>query len=193
MSVASPVETTAVYFPWPGRGNTEETLRLARRRAQELGITTILVASTRGDTGAKVVDAFPGYRVIVVTHVTGYREPNQQELTPENRAYIEQRGGVVLTTAHALAGVDRAIRRRFNTYQVSEIMAWTLRIFGHGTKVACEIALMAADAGLVRTDTEVISIGGSHRGADTALVLQPANSQDFFNLKVKEIICKPRL
>ena len=50
---------------------------------------------------------------------------------------------------------------------------------------------MAADAGLVRTDEDVISIGGTATGVDTALLLRPANSSDLFNLKVKEIICKP--
>jgi hypothetical protein len=58
-------------------------------------------------------------------------------------------------------------------------------------KVACEVAVMAADAGLVRTDEDVIAIAGTGRGADTALVLRPVNSQDFFDLKVKEILCKP--
>jgi len=43
----------------------------------------------------------------------------------------------------------------------------------------------------VRTDEDVISIGGSSRGADTAVVLRPVNSEDFFDLKVKEILCKP--
>jgi len=60
-------------------------------------------------------------------------------------------------------------------------------------KVACEIALMAADAGLVRTDEDVISIAGTGRGADTAVVLRPVNTRNFFDLKVKEILCKPRL
>ncbi|MFH1928052.1 MAG: hypothetical protein ABIK79_07760 [Chloroflexota bacterium] len=55
------------------------------------------------------------------------------------------------------------------------------------------MAPMAADAGLIRTDEEVIAIAGTGRGADTAVVLQPAHAQDFFNLRVKEIICKPRL
>ena len=40
-------------------------------------------------------------------------------------------------------------------------------------KVVLEIAAMAADAGLVRTDEDVICIGGTGRGADTAVVLQP--------------------
>ena len=85
------------------------------------------------------------------------------------------------------------MRRRLNTYQTEEIIAYTLRVLGEGMKVACEIALMAADAGLVRTDQEVVSIGGTGRGADTAVVLKPAHAQDFFDLRVKEIICKPRL
>jgi hypothetical protein len=57
--------------------------------------------------------------------------------------------------------------------------------------VAVELALMAADAGLVRTDRDVISAGGTMSGVDTALVLRPANSFRFFDLKVREMICKP--
>jgi len=37
----------------------------------------------------------------------------------------------------------------------------------------------------------VIAIGGSGTGADTALVLRPATSSHIFDLKVKEVICKP--
>jgi hypothetical protein len=51
---------------------------------------------------------------------------------------------------------------------------------------------MAADAGLIRTDEEIISIGGTANGADTALVVKPVHTHDFFQLKVKEILCKPR-
>ena len=50
---------------------------------------------------------------------------------------------------------------------------------------------MAADAGLVRTDEDIISVAGTGKGVDTALVIQPANSDDFLKLKVKEVICKP--
>ena len=51
---------------------------------------------------------------------------------------------------------------------------------------------MAADAGLVRTDEDIISVGGTSQGADTALVIRPANSFNFFDLKVRELICKPQ-
>jgi hypothetical protein len=89
-----------------------------------------------------------------------------------------------------------SIKEATATYVIGDIVASTLRIFGHGMKVTCEIATMAADAGLIRTDEEVICIGGTGRagrGADTAVVLQASNAHRFFDLIVKEILCKPRL
>lgn len=186
------MEIQSVYFAESGSANTEKTLEIAKRRAEQLGIKTIVVASTSGETGVKAVKLLVSYKVVVVTHTTGFQAPDDQELTPENRAKILEKGGLILTATHAFGGVGRAVRRRFNTYQVDEIIAQTLRVFGQGTKVACEIALMAADAGLIRTDEEVISIGGTASGADTALVVKPAHTHDFFELKVQEILCKPR-
>jgi hypothetical protein len=190
---ADAISGETVYFAKPGRENTEDTLALAKKRADELGITSILCATTVGETAATAAKLFEGYRFVAVTHSTGAREPNVQELDDKYRSQIESYGGVILTTTHAFGGVGRAVRRHFNTYEVDEIIANTLRVMGQGIKVVCEIALMAADAGLVRTDQEVVVIAGTGRGADTAVVLQPANAQDFFNLRVKEILCKPRL
>jgi hypothetical protein len=51
---------------------------------------------------------------------------------------------------------------------------------------------MAADAGLIKTKNEVIAIGGRSRGADTSVVIKPANLNNFFNIELKEIICMPR-
>jgi hypothetical protein len=52
---------------------------------------------------------------------------------------------------------------------------------------------MAADAGLIRTDENAIGIGGSGGGSDAAIVLKPTNTHTFFDMKIKEIICKPHL
>lgn len=84
------------------------------------------------------------------------------------------------------------MNKKFNTIQVDEIIAHVLRLFGAGVKVACECACMAADAGLIRTDREVIALGGNGGGADTAVVLLPGNTHRFFDTRVREIICKPR-
>ncbi|MFC1864934.1 pyruvate kinase alpha/beta domain-containing protein [Chloroflexota bacterium] len=185
------MEEKTVYFANIGRENTEEVLRVAKLRADELGIKTILVASTGGDTAARAVEVFGGMRVVVVSHYTGFKEPNVQELTEENKQKVESKGGIVLTATHAFSGVDGAMRKKFNMYLLGDIIANTLRIFGQGMKVVCEISLMAADAGLIRTDEDVIAIGGTGRGADTAVVIRPANARDFFDLRVKEILCKP--
>lgn len=189
----SEVTVRGVYFNMQGEENTERTLEIAKARADELGIKTILVATTTGETGARAAEFFRGYNLVVVTHSTGLREPNEQELGEENRAAIERAGGKILTCQHAFGGVGRAVRGKLGTYELEEIIAYALRIFGEGMKVVCEIALMAADAGLVRTDEEVIAIAGTGRGADTAVVLLPANAQAFFDLRILEILCKPRL
>jgi len=173
--------------------DAQSLLDAVKKRAEELGVKTILVASTKGETGVKVAEFFRGYNVVVVTHSTGFLGTDVQELTDENRARILKAGGKILTATHAFGGLGRAVRRKFSTYQSDEIVANTLRIFGQGTKVAVEIALMAADSGLISLKENVISIGGTGRGADTALVLKPANVQDFFDVKVHEIICKPWL
>ncbi len=185
------MEVKTVYFEKPGSENTDEVLRIAKQRVQELGIKTIVLASTKGDTAIKAMEAFQGLRVIVVSHVAGLREPDIQEFTEENRKLVESKGGVVLTTTHAFGGLSRAMRGKFNMFVLGEVIANTLRIFGQGMKVACEIAMMAADSGLVRTDEDVIAIAGSGRGADTAVVLKPVNTHNFFDLKIREILCKP--
>ncbi len=179
------------YFTRPGPANTARTLELAYARARQLGIRKVVVATTGGATGVQAARKFAGFDLIIVTHSTGFRRPDTQELTPENRAAIEATGATILTTTHAFGGVGRAVRKRLGTYQVDEIMAYTLRTFGEGIKVAAEMSLMAADAGLVRTDEAVIAIAGTGRGADTAVILRPSHAQTFFDLRFLEVICMP--
>ncbi len=185
-------EKTIIYFDRPGEDNTEAVLASARKRAEELGINDIVVASTRGETGVRASKVFKGFNLIVVTHHTGFREPGKQELTEENRRLIEANGGRVFTGTHVFMNVERAIRNKFNTVYPVEIMAQTLRLFCEGMKVAVEITAMAADAGLIPVDRDVISIAGTGKGADTAIVIRPANSTRIFDMVIKEVIAKPR-
>ena len=185
-------ETKTVYFEEPGRENTDETLRLAKERADALGIRNIVVASYTGYTGVKASEAFKGYNLVVAAGVVGFREPNVHRMTPENRAIIEGKGGKIFFSTHAFGTLGRAVNRRFGAIQVDEIIAHVLRLFGQGVKVGCEVACMAADTGLIRTDEEAVAIGGSGSGADTAIVLKPSNTHTFFDTRILEIICKPR-
>jgi hypothetical protein len=182
-----------VYFEKPGPENTERTLALAGDRARELGIRTLLLPTTGGRTGALAVERLQGLNVVVVTHSTGFKEPNVQELTPENRTAIERGGGKILTGIHGFGGVGRAVRIKLGTYELEEVVAYALRTFGQGFKVSVEISLMAADAGLVRVGEPCIAMGGTGRGVDTAIVLSPANAQTLLDMRIHEILCKPYL
>ncbi len=191
-SSASFYETSVSYFNKPGRRNSERVLECVRSRSKELNINKVLVPSVSGSTALAALEVLgPDVEVVVITHVSGFESPNHQEFPEEVRKDLISKGIRVLTAQHAFGGVGRGIRKQLGSYQVDEIVAFTLRLFGQGTKVAIELALMAADAGLVRTDEDIISMGGTATGIDTALVLQPAYSADFLKLKVREIICKP--
>lgn len=165
---------------------------IVKKRAQELGIKTVVSASMRGYTAERAVKVLEGLKLIFVG---GYYNPTTASLTesfsPEYEKLIKGKATLLVAT-HLFAGLSATMRKKFSNAIEGEIVASTLRMFGAGIKVGIECAVMAADAGLVRTDEDVIAIGGTRSGADSAIVLRPVNSQDFFDLKVKEILCKPR-
>ena len=181
-----------VYFHSSGSQNTETVLKLAKEYAQAEGIKDIVVASTTGETGVKASEIFKGFNLVVVTHQAGFAEAGTQELREENRRKILENGGKVLTATHALSGVERTVRKKLKTILPIELIAHALRLFGEGTKVSVEISVMATDAGLIPVNRDIVAIGGTDRGADTALVVKPATASDFFSLEVREVIAKPR-
>lgn len=185
-------EFQSLFFPRPGRINTSITLRLALQCAQQLKIKHIVIASTTGSTALKLCRlAQNAFKIICVTHQTGFSHPGKSELIPSIEDKLNSTGVSILRTTHLFGGIDRAIRRQFGGLGPPEIVANAYRTFGEGTKVAVEIAVMALDAGLIPYGKDIISIAGSSRGADTALVIRPAHSHKFFATRVRQIICKP--
>jgi len=179
-----------MHFKKPGPGNTDHTLAAAYERGNALGLNEVVVASTTGETAFKAFDVFKGYSLTVVTYHCGFREPFKKVMSDEAQHRLSEQGARVISATHALSGVERSI---FNKYQGSYpvlLIADTLRLFGQGVKVAVEISIMAADAGAL-TGNDIISIGGTGKGADAALVLQPAGQSHFFDMRIKEIVCKP--
>lgn len=185
------IEKKTVYFSKAGNQNTEALLKLVKEYVEREGINDIVVASTSGETGVKAARLFKGYNLVVVTHSFGFREPGKIELLEEHKKEILANGAKILTGIHALSSVERAIRKDFGTVQPLELIANVLRLMGEGTKVCVEITLMAADAGLIPADKDIVAISGTGKGADTALRIHPANAARFFDLKIKEIIAKP--
>lgn len=186
-------------FIKPGRSNTDETLDLALQHAAEKNIKTLLVASNAGDTAfalLKKINRLPdsqAYKVVVISHVCEFSEKTVQELSADKRQKLETAGCYVITAAHALSAGERSFTNQFGGVSRIEVTAHILRMFGQGTKVALEIGLMARDAGAIKPGEPVIAIGGSGRGADTAVVLTPGTSASLLASKIHEIICKPGL
>ena len=178
-----------MYFEKAGPVNTTQTIQLALKRAKELDIKHIVVASNTGETAKNLVAC--ELTVVCVTHHVGFAEPGHDEMSAEMKAYLTNEGLKILTTTHLFAGVDRAVRNKFGGVYPAEIMAQTLRILGQGVKVAVEISSMALDAGLIPHGEKVISIGGTGKGADAAIIIKPEHSNHLFETKVLEIICKP--
>ncbi|MDA8233862.1 MAG: hypothetical protein M0Z31_03465 [Clostridia bacterium] len=173
-----------------GKASTDQAIALAIKKAGELGIKHIVVASNSGWTAEKLLNQ--GFEIVCVTHHVGFNGPGIDEMPSEMRRKLQEQGVKVLTTTHLFAGLDRAVRNKFGGVYPAEIMAQTLRMFGQGVKVGVEIAGMALDAGLIPYGEDVVAIGGTGEGADTAIVVRPAHSNKFFDTVIKEIICMPR-
>jgi len=188
------IERKLMLFESTGPEHTKATLEATRERAEELSAKTVVLATTTGQTALAALDVFEGLdvKLIAVTLQAGtwakYAPPD-----PEKVKQAEELGVTFLTATHTLMGnVGSAIREKFGGLPEVEIIAHTYYTFGQGMKVAVEVALMAADAGLIAMDKEIIAIAGTGGGADTAIVLTPAYSTNFFDLKIHEVIAMPR-
>lgn len=187
-------EKIIVYFDRPGPENTDVAIHAARRRAEELGIRHVIVASNSGETGLRALESFKalGTDIVVVTLHAG-RWPTYTTPDPRKLERLRLGGARVLTCTHALLGnVEMAIRERFGGLQPSELIAHAYYAICQGMKVCVEIALMAADAGIIPVTEEVMTIAGTGGGADTVAVLKPSYTNRFFDLEVREVVAMPR-
>ncbi len=50
---------------------------------------------------------------------------------------------------------------------------------------------MAADAGVIPI-ADIVAVGGTGSGSDTAVVIRPAHMNNFFDARIREIIVIPR-
>lgn len=201
------VERKIVYFEEPGKEHTEETLRIALKAAEERGIDTVLVSSTTGYTAEKAAELFKGngLRLVIVTHQTGYRDPGVQLFPDDLRERLEEQGVTVVTCTDVLTGtVDVGMSRQrppksgqldarlpYILPPTNVVIANTLRLFSQGVKVCAEIAMMAVDSNALPSGEKVVSVAGSHAGADTAMVLTAAESCRIRDMKLHEMLCKP--
>ncbi len=171
------IERKVRYFPEYGAQNTKKTLEIVKNRVAH-DITTVVVASTSGETGVEFSRELKGSAtVIVVSH---------EAMNPQYKQSIIESGGTPIDRTHLplhTEGID-AVRETF-------------RAFGQGLKVAVEVILIAADKGQVPLYQDVIGVGGTGRGADTAIVARATTTEEAFSrdvtrkLEIREILAMP--
>ena len=181
-------------FENPGSANTDETCRIAVERAMLIK-ADIVSASTGGAAGARLCEIAKemGYqgKIVIVTHAYGSMEPGVNAMKDEHRETILGHGAQLVTAAHALSGVERAISRKFQGAYPAEIIAHSLRMLSQGIKVVVEIGSMAMDAGAVAYGSDIVCMGGTGHGLDTAVVMKPTHANSIFETKIHEILCMP--
>ncbi|MEN6304649.1 MAG: pyruvate kinase alpha/beta domain-containing protein [Armatimonadia bacterium] len=178
-----------LYCEQAGPANSASVIAAAVQRAEELGLRYLVVASTTGDT-AEQLRAAVGDRpmtVVCVTYHAGFKQADDA-MPPERRAALRAQGIELVIASHALSGVERSINNAFGTIGPVEMIAHAFRRFGQGIKVAIEVAVMAADAAAAPTTEDIVALGGTGKGCDAAIVLRAAHQNNFFDLRVKEII-----
>ncbi len=189
------MEEKVEYFNEEGKQNTADVIELVKERLEKNNdINYVVIASATGSSALLLSEAIGDMdvKIINVTHHAGFKSPNKLDISDDMLEKLNEKGIYTFIGSHALSGVGRGITNKFGGINPSDLIAETLRMFSHGIKVAAEISIMTADAGLIPVDEEIIAIGGRGQGVDSAAVLTPANMTNVFDLRFHEIIAMPR-
>jgi len=189
------MELKTLVFEKRGPANTDATLAIAVERALALSIKQIIVASSHGGTAKKAQALCAPHGIKAIAVSLGHSFADQGwPMTPEETQSLHELGVVTVTGIHALGdNVGTAFAAKYSGYPTAQVVRDTLYRFGQGMKVAVEDILMAAEAGVVDMNAEVVSVAGSSTGADTAIVCKPAYARTFHDLEIREVLAKPRI
>ncbi len=190
------------YYKFKGEVNTEHVIKVAVRRALEIGSSALIVASETGRSALKAAkllrDLNAGLKLVVVTHPPdetwgprgkipiGLRHPRNVKAL----RCLESLGAIIVQGTRPLAPTSRSLGWEQPLPEV--IIDKVLSIFGQGVKIAIEASLMATDSGAVNRGDIVVSLGGTFKGLDAAIVAKTTYSYYFLKeYELLEIIAKP--
>ena len=113
-----------VHFVTKGN-HTENVIEVIKKRLNKGDIKTIIVATTKGDTALKMAEEINNCKIVAVTHQAGFVKPGEMEVEKDVLEKLKEKGVIVVTATHALAGIDRAVRKKHGTWELAELMAET--------------------------------------------------------------------
>jgi len=194
------VERKVTYFRYCGEVNTEKVLHAVKSRCKETNLSKVVIASETGRSAIEAIDVFRGtkIKIIVVTHYPATTWGPKGDIPiglkrkeyAENSKKLEEDGVKIVQGTRPFAPPSRSINWDYLTPEC--IVDKTFEIFGAGTKISIEAAILATDAGEVNNGEEIVSCAGTYKGLDTALVVKTTYSANFFReFEIREIIAKP--
>lgn len=199
-------ETNVKYFDKPGEQNTNATIDAVCSYVQQKGeVAAIIVASISGRTALKLSASIPQNSVPIVC-VSGspswcnhpeYKFPLIDEQT--RKELLKSKVVIVDSCPSSLHDtVDMAFARYGYRPPVWMFIETLLAVGGYGLKTAVECIMMATDGGYIPAFKEVLAIGGTGKGADTAIVARSSFASTVFagdpekRFVLHEILAMPR-
>jgi len=198
--VAKMVKRQVYYFDEPGEQNTELVIEAVSQRLEADGIRKVVVASTSGETAAKFARDLKGRAELICVSQAPYRREWDEEwpcLGQEFRQELERLRVAIVDKAPYVFHNSVLEGAPWSDAFPERLVRETLYCFGQGMKVAVEVVLMGVSCGYVTPYEDVIGVGGSGKGADTAIVLRATYPACLFDknpakkLEIREVIAMP--
>lgn len=200
------VRREVLFFEKPGPTNTEDVIVAVSERIKDGDIKYVVVASVSGKTALRVAQQLRDSNIVIIC-VSGspswsiFEEFSYPMVKGEIRRKLEGQGVTIVDKVPStLSDTVEYGLARYGYIPASFVVAETLEaIGGYGLKTAVEAILMATDSGAIPAFTPVISIAGTDKGADTAIVAKSTYSSCVFSkdsnkrFQVFEIIAMPRI
>jgi hypothetical protein len=158
-------------------------------RAKELGISYIVTASASGSTALRAVEmieerGLKDMHVVCVSNPISWNKHGVSPIKEEMLAKLEAKGVKVVQGSRPFNGLDFAFQKKWGGVTLGTAILEAYLRFSEGVFHALQVATMAADAGLVPLDEDIIC----EALYDTSLVVRIGNLNNFFDTNVKEVI-----
>lgn len=189
------------YFSEPGEENTNDVIEAVAKRVRDTGIANVVVASHTGTTALRFAEALKGKAKIICVSTRPERRDDGKKWPSIDKEVLEKLESLgvvsVYETPYAMESsvVEKA---KWGIVTPDRIVRETLYAFGQGMKVAVQVALMSVSCGRLDPYQDVIAVGGTGKGADTAIIVKAVYPISIFaeeperRLEIREVIAMPR-
>lgn len=177
------MKSEITYFEKGGEENTAQVLQITLERYKKGDIEAVVIASSFGKTATMAAETFASENInfLVVGEVLDGIQSPPKKIVEKLKAQGH----------NVIWGLPMGQMSKFSRDETPKLIADAYKRISEGFKVVCEIVLIATNAGYIKNGVKILSIAGTHSGADTAIVAKAAGYQDFKAFQVLEILCKP--